>query len=163
MHYKENNKESRTFVQGLRPFGKTLPRSVRGILKKNGYNYSEIVSKWSILVGKDISEFSYPKSIKIAKNEGNGVLVVSVKRGNELMVEYSKEEIIKKINSYFGYSLIKSVKLVTYNNKQENKNKKNHIPREFSKNFEKKIYEKKNENIKNSLMKLIKAINDDNS
>ncbi len=77
------------------------------------------------MVGKDISEFSYPKSIKIAQNEGNGVLVVSVKRGNELMVEYSKEEIIKKINSYFGYSLIKSVKLVTYNNKQENKNKKN--------------------------------------
>ena len=99
MHYKENNKESRTFVQGLRPFGKTLPRSVRGILKKNGYNYSEIVSKWSILVGKDISEFSYPKSIKIAQNEGNGVLVVSVKRGNELMVEYSKEEIIKTANS----------------------------------------------------------------
>ena len=62
-----------------------------------------------------------------------------------------------------GYSLIKSVKLVTYNNKQENKNKKNHIPREFSKNFEKKIYEIKNENIKNSLMKLIKAVNDDNS
>ena len=46
---------------------------------------------------------------------------------------------------------------------KENKNKKNHIPREFSKNFEKKIYEIKNENIKNSLMKLIKAVNDDNS
>ena len=163
MHYKENNKESRTFVQGLRPFGKTLPRSVRGILKKNGYNYSEIVSKWSILVGKDISEFSYPKSIKIAQNEGNGVLVVSVKRGNELMVEYSKEEIIKKINSYFGYSLIKNIKLVTYNNKQTNKNKKNQIPNQFSKDFEKKIGEVKNENIKNSLMKLIKVINNDKS
>ena len=55
MHYKQNNKESKTFVQGLRLLGNTLPRGVKGILKKNGYNYSEIISKWSILVGKDIS------------------------------------------------------------------------------------------------------------
>ena len=158
MHYKQNNKESRTYVQGLRPFGKTLPRNVRGILKKNGYNYSEIVSKWAILVGKDISEFSYPKSIKIAKNSGNGVLVISVKRGNELTIEYSKTEIIKKINSYFGYSFIKSIKLETYNNKQNNKIRKNQTMSQFSKNFEKKINEVKNENIRNSLIKLVKVI-----
>ena len=34
MHYKQNNKESKTYVQGLRPFGNTLPRGVKGILKK---------------------------------------------------------------------------------------------------------------------------------
>jgi len=163
MHYKQNNKESRTYVQGLRPFGNTLPRTVRGILKKNGYNYSEIVSKWSSLVGKNISESSYPKSIKIAKNNGNGVLVISVKRGNELTIEYSKEEIIRKINSYFGYNLIKNIKLETYNNKQTNKIKKHHVINQFSKNFEKKVSEVKNENIRNSLIKLIKTIKNDKS
>ena len=70
MHYKENNKESRTYVQGLRPFGKTLPRTVRGSLKKNGYNYWEITSKWSSLVDKNISDSSYPKSIKWQKVMG---------------------------------------------------------------------------------------------
>ena len=60
MHYKQNNKESKTYVQGLRAFGNTLPRGIKGILKKNGYNYSEIISKWNILVGRDISDFSYP-------------------------------------------------------------------------------------------------------
>ena len=44
MHYKQNNKESKTYVQGLRPFGNTLPRGIKGILKKSGYNYSEIIS-----------------------------------------------------------------------------------------------------------------------
>ena len=58
MHFKQNNKESKTYVQGLRPFGNTLPRGVRGILKKNGYNYSEIVSKWNLLVGNDIAKLS---------------------------------------------------------------------------------------------------------
>ena len=72
MHYKQNNKESKTYVQGLRPFGNTLPRGVKGILKKNGYNYSEIISKWNMLVGKDISNCSYPKSIKMKKGNSNG-------------------------------------------------------------------------------------------
>ena len=62
MHYKQNNKESKTYVQGLRPFGNTLPHGVKSILKRNGYNYSEIISKWNILVGRDISNYSYPQS-----------------------------------------------------------------------------------------------------
>ena len=39
MHYKQNNKESKTYVQGLRPFGNTLPRGLKGILKKFFTNY----------------------------------------------------------------------------------------------------------------------------
>ena len=110
MHYKRNNKESKTYVKGLRSFGNTLPRGVRNILKKNGYNYSEIISKWNMLVGKDISSCSYPKSIKMTKGNANGTLLLAVKRGNEITVEYSKNEIINKINSYFGYQLINEIK-----------------------------------------------------
>ena len=110
MHYKRNNKESKTYVQGLRSFGNTLPRGVRSILKKNGYNYSEIISKWNMLVGADISSCSYPKSIKMTKGNDNGILVLAVERGNEINLEYSKKDIINKINSYFGYKLISEIK-----------------------------------------------------
>ena len=92
MHHKQNNKESKTYVQGLRPFGNTLPRGLKGILKKNGYNYSEIISKWSILVGKDISNCSFPKSIKMKKGNTGGTLVIGIKRGDEIQVEYAKKE-----------------------------------------------------------------------
>ena len=115
MHYKRNNKESKTYVQGLRSFSNILPRGVKDILKKNGYNYSEIISKWNMLVGKDISNCSYPKSIKMTKGDTNGTLVLSVKRGDEINVEYSKKEIIDKINSYFGYKLINQIRLETSN------------------------------------------------
>ena len=94
MHNKRNNKESKSYVQGLRPFGNTLPRGVKGILKKSGYNYSEIVSKWNILVGKEISNIAYPKLVKTAKKDKHGILVLAIKRGDEIMVEYSKKEII---------------------------------------------------------------------
>ena len=115
MHRKQNNKESKTYVQGLRPFGNTLPRGIKGILKKNGYNYSEIISKWNLLVGKNISNYCYPKSIKMSPSNKNGTLILSVERGNEINVEYAKEEIVNKVNSYFGYKLISSIRLQTFN------------------------------------------------
>ena len=160
MHYKQNNNQSKTYVQGLRPFGNTLPRGVKGILKKNGYNYSEIVSKWNMLVGKDISSYSYPKSIKMSQGDMNGTLVLAVKRGNEITIEYSKKEIINKINSYFGYRLINEVKLQTFNSKIK-KIKKTNILSKFSKNFEKKVNEIENENIRNSLSELLNEIKND--
>ena len=126
MHHKQNNKESKTYVQGLRPFGNTLPRGLKGILKKNGYNYSEIISKWSMLVGKDISNCSYPQSIKMKKGNANGTLVLGIKRGDEIQIEYAKKEIMEKINSYFGYKLVDEIKLQTFSTKiSKNKEKKN--------------------------------------
>ena len=157
MHYKQNNKESKTYVQGLRPFGNTLPRGVKGILKKNGYNYSEIISKWSILVGKDISSYSFPKSIKMAKGDSAGLLVLAVKRGNEINIEYSKKKIIDKINSYFGYKLIHNIKLQAANSEIKNKIKKNSFIN-FTKNFEDNINQIKNEKIRSSLSQLLKTI-----
>ena len=110
MHYKQNNKESKTYVQGLRPFGNTLPRGIKGMLRKNGYNYSEIITKWKTLVSKEISNCSFPKSIKMNRGDTHGKLLIAVNRGDEITIEYSKNDIINKINSYFGYQLIKMVR-----------------------------------------------------
>ena len=150
MHYKQNNKESKTYVQGLRPFGNTLPRGVKGILKKNGYNYSEIISKWNLLMGKDISNCCYPKSIKMTGKDKSGTLILSVERGNEINIEYSKKEIISKINSYFGYKLIAEIRLQTFNSINKKKKEKNFLNK-YSKKFEKKINEIKNKDIRDSL------------
>ena len=160
MHHKRNNKESKTYVQGLRPFGNTLPRGVKGILKRNGYNYSEIINKWNMLVGKDISECSYPKSIKMTKVNEKAILIIAVKRGNEIEVEYSKNEIINKINGYFGYRLINEIRLQTFNSDNKKIKKKGTLDR-LSKNFEKKINEINNKDIKNSLFQLFNVMKND--
>ena len=154
MHYKQNNKERKTYVQGLRPFVNTLPRGIKGILKKNGYNYSEIINKWNILVGRDISNCCYPKSIKMTKGNENGTLILSVERGDEINVEYSKNEIINKINSYFGYKLINEIRLQTFNSLNK-KNKDKNIQNKSSKKFKEKINEIKNKDIRDSLSELL--------
>ncbi len=160
MHHKQNNKESKTYVQGLRPFGNTLPRGIKGILKKNGYNYSEIISKWNLLVGKDISNYCHPKSIKMSQSSSNGTLILSVERGNEINAEYSKKEIIDKVNGYFGYKLISKIRLQTFN-PAVIKEKKQNILDKSSKKFEKKINEIKNKDIRNSLSQLLDIIKND--
>ena len=160
MHHKRNNKESKTYVQGLRLFGNTLPRGVKGILKRNGYNYSEIINKWNMLVGKDISECSYPKSIKMTKVNEKAILIIAVERGNEIEVEYSKNEIINKINGYFGYRLINEIRLQTFNSDNKKIKKKGTLGR-LSKNFEKKINEINNKDIKNSLFQLFNVMKND--
>ena len=156
MHNKQDNKQSKTYVQGLRPFGNILPKSVKSILKKNGYNYSEIMSKWSMLVGKDLSECCFPKSIKMKQGDLKCTLILAVKRGNEILIEDSKNEIMNKINSYFGYQLVNNIRLQTYNSeKKENKIKNKSI--NFSDKIIKKVLDIKSEKIKNSLSKLINA------
>ena len=159
MHYKQNNKESKTYVQGLRSFGNTLPRGVKGILKRNGYNYSEIISKWNKLVGKEISSYSYPKSIKMNKGADSGTLVLSVKRGSEIDIEYSKKDIIDKINSYFGYKLINEIRLKVFNIKNNNNKIKNKIS--LSNNLNDQINKIKSKNIRNSLSEFLDAFKND--
>ena len=160
MHHKANNKESKTYVQGLRQFGNTLPRGIKDILKKNGYNYYEIISKWNKLVGKNISDIANPKSIKIKKGDTSGSLILSIKRGDEINIEYSKNEIINKINSYFGYKFIDKI-LINVANAESKKIKKSTNSNKSSKNFNEQISKIKNTNIKDSLSELLKVFNND--
>ena len=93
----------------------------------------------------------------MTSGDKNGILVIAVKRGNEINIEYSKKEIVNKINSYFGYKLINNIKLQTFNH--ENKKRKKKISfGNASKNLEKKINSINNKNIKNSLSNLLRTI-----
>ena len=90
----------------------------------------------------------------------SGTLILLVERGNEINIEYSKKEIINKINSYFGYQLINEIRLQTFNTKIK-KGKKNNIMNSLSKKFEKKISEIKNKDIRDSLSQLLGVAKND--
>ena len=90
----------------------------------------------------------------MTKGNENGTLILSVERGNEINVEYSKNEIINKINSYFGYKLINEIRLQTFNSLNK-KNKDKNIQNISSKKFKEKINEIKNKDIRDSLKQLL--------
>ena len=100
MHNKNSNKTS-MFIQGLRPFSSSIPKTLKKHLKKGGYNYSHIVDNWTKIVSEKISNACYPLTVKMGKEMRDGTLVLNVIHGKEMEVEYKKKEIIDKINVFF--------------------------------------------------------------
>ena len=81
-----------------------------------------------------------------------------VKRGHEVDLEYSKKEIIDKMNSFFGYSVVKKLKFISFDNEQIKLNKENNEDQSVTINkFQNKINAVKNEKIKKSLIELTKV------
>ena len=159
MHNKKDNNKSNTFIQGLRPFSRSIPQGLKKLLKKGSYNFSNIIDNWTKMVGRDISDVCYPSTIKMSKEMNNGTLIINVIHGNELTVEYGKQEIIEKINSFFGFKCIKEVKLKII----QEKNKQKLYVNKIKKKYENKLNNINNENLKNSLNKLIEAYNAKNN
>ena len=161
MHNKKNNNKTNTFIQGLRPFSKSLPHGLKGLLKKGSYNFSNIVDNWAKMVGKDFSNACYPSTIKMGKEMNNGTLILNVIHGNELTVEYGKQEIMDKINSFFGFKCIKEVKLRVVQEKKTSKQISS--LNEAKLNYSNKLENINNERLKETLTKLIEAYNAKNN
>ncbi|MAJ66027.1 MAG: hypothetical protein CMI76_01875 [Candidatus Pelagibacter sp.] len=158
MHFKKSINQGLFYIQGLRSFKDTLPNNIKKILNKRGYIYSDIINNWNYLVGKNISSICYPKSFKASGKNNEATLTISVQRGNEIDVEYSKAEIIKKINVYFGYKILSKIKLETFEAKTVIKNNKSSISNASKNRYLKNINSINNENIRKSLIKLTKYL-----
>ena len=160
MHSKNNNK-SQTFIQGLRPFSSSIPKTLKKHLRKGGYNYSNIVDNWTKMVSKKIADVCYPITVKMGKEMREGTLVLNVIHGKELEVEYEKNEIMDKINSFFGYKCISNVVLKIV---QDTVKPKKSFPqiKDFSK-IKDKMSKVNNDKLKNSLNNFLKAFNERNN
>ena len=160
MHNKNNNKTN-NLIHGLRPFSSSIPKTLKKHLRKGGYNYSNIVDNWTKIISKKISDACYPITVKMGKNMKKGTLVLNVIHGKELEIEYKKNEIKDKINSFFGYNCIETVSLKIIQDKIIKKN--NILPK--IKNFKKideKIKKVKDSRLKNSLGNFLKVYNERN-
>ena len=158
MHDKNNNK-TQTFIQGLRPFSSSIPKTLKKHLRKGGYNYSNIVDNWTRIVSAEISNACYPINVKIGKEMKDGTLVLNVTHGKEVDIEYSKNEILDKINSFFGYKCISSIKLKIV--KEKINSKKKFLPKiKNLTKIEEKLSKVNNNDLKSSLNNFLKAYNE---
>ena len=148
-------KQRRHTIQGLRSFKDTLPIKARGIINKKGRIFSETLDNWKQIVGEELFQVCYPKSFKSANRMSISIISIMVKRGNEVDMEYSKKEIIQKMNKFFGYNVVDNIKLITFEGDQKRfkKNIRMHVTKS---EYESKISSIKNDKIKNSLLELSK-------
>ena len=156
MRSRNNTKQRNKVIQGLRSFKDTLPKNIKRIIIKKGHIFSETLNNWKYIVGDDLFRACYPKSFKNSNKLGASCLLVMVKRGHEVDMEYSKKRILDKMNSYFGYSVVEKLKLVSFDDNQTNfkKTKINHNA--TNSKYINKIIDIKNDKIKKSLIELSK-------
>ncbi len=161
MHSKNNNNKTQSFIQGLRPFSSSVPKTLKKYLRKGGYNYSNIIDNWTKMVSKKISDSCYPVNVKMGKEMRDGILILNVTHGKEIEIEYKKQEIIDKINSFFGYNCISKVNLRIVQDKLQSKDQAFRKIKNFSK-IEEKMKKIKDDTLKSSLSNLLKAFNENN-
>ena len=156
MQFRNNTKQRNKVIQGLRSFKDTLPKNIKKIIKKKGHIFSETLNNWKYIVGDDLFKVCYPKSFKNSNKLGASCLLIMVKRGHEVDMEYSKKQILDKMNNYFGYSVVEKLKLVSFDDDQTNfkKTKINHDV--TNSKYMNKIIDIKNDKIKKSLVELSK-------
>tara|TARA_X000000368_G_scaffold170166_1_gene134269 strand:+ start:181 stop:669 length:489 start_codon:yes stop_codon:yes gene_type:complete len=158
MQFKKDTKQRNTAFQGLRSFRDALPKNVKKIINKKGHIYSETLNNWKYIVGEKLFKICYPKSFKNSNRFGTSTLLVMVKRGHEVDLEYSKKVIMDKMNSFFGYLVVEKLKFISFDDNQndlstdKNKNKNVTI-----KKYQNKINDIKNDKIKKSLIELTKV------
>ena len=158
MRSKNNIKQRSRTVQGLRSFKDTLPKNVKKIINKKGHIYSETLSNWKYIVGEDLFKFCYPKAFKNSNRFGVSTLVIMVKRGHEVDMEYSKKDILDKMNSFFGYSVVEKLKFISFDDQQKIVSKNIDDQENVAINkYQNKINDVKNDKIKKSLIELTKV------
>tara|TARA_Y100000590_G_scaffold1353_1_gene1712 strand:- start:2238 stop:2597 length:360 start_codon:yes stop_codon:yes gene_type:complete len=114
MRYKNNTRQRRKSIQGLRSFKDSLPKNIRETIFKKANIYSKITDNWKKIVGDSLFQTCHPKSFKNLKTLGIKQLNIMVKRGHEIEVEYSRNIIQNKINKFLGYEFVNKIKLIAY-------------------------------------------------
>ena len=159
MNFKYNSKQRNTSIQGLRLFKDTLPTKAKKIITKKGEIYSKTLDNWKYIVGEKLFKVCFPKSYKKSNIRGN-CLIIMVKHGCQVDLEYSKQNIIDKINYFFGRNVVDNVSLKFFddNNLVDQEIKSVNVTKN---SFKDKISIIKNKEIKNSLLKLDKLFSKD--
>ena len=158
MHYKNNTKQRFSTIQGLRSLKDTLPKNIKKIINNRGQIYSETLNNWKIIAGESLFKVCYPKSFKNSNKFGVSTLLVMVKRGHEVDLEYSKKEIMDRMNNFFGKAVVEKIRFTSFEDEQRVSLDTKLFEKNVTKNkYQDKIDNVKNEKIKRSLLELTKV------
>ena len=158
MQFKKYTKQRERSFQGLRSFKDTLPKNIKKVINKRGQIYSETLNNWKYIVGENLFKVCYPKSYKNSNKFTVSTLLITVKRGHEVDLEYSKKEIINRMNAFFNETVVERIKFTSFNDeKKVILEKSNTNLNVTNSKFNNKINNVKNEKIRKSLLELTKV------
>ena len=139
--------------------GNSLPKIIDKNIKEKNFVEISLIKKWREIIGDDIAKFCWPIKIVFSEiNNLNGIIFLKTMRGKSMEIEFKNEEIIEKLNQYFGYKAIAKISVVQdFDIKGAYKEDK--IIKKRGKKVQSKVINKiKKNNIKTALKKLNKTL-----
>lgn len=98
---------------GLRPVGLSVSKAAGPAVKRQGIARSELVTRWSDIVGADIAKMARPLRIKAgARGQTGPTLVLGTLPKAGLILQHLEPDIINRINTFFGQTLIQHIALI---------------------------------------------------
>ena len=141
--------------QGLRPIKSLLPKDVRKLISSHQNSFDDLKSKWNTIVGNEIALLCKPDKLKQSSINNEKVLLLNVPKEHIIEIDYSRDYIVEKTNSYFGYSFINKVIINSFKVSKSKNDTVNKAPI-LSEKLSKKIKLIKNEKLQNEFNKFFK-------
>ena len=108
-----------------RAVGAYLPKLTRKAFETFGFSTATLLTDWSTIVGDQVAGYAVPERIKWPRGvggasedgepeggRGGAVLVLCVDPARALDVEYKGQQILERINAYFGYRAVAELRLL---------------------------------------------------
>ena len=102
-----------------------MPKLTHKAFEKYGFAAATLITDWAMIVGKDIAGYTAPERLKWPRGVGirddvadgaegrpGATLIVRVEPARALDVQYKAQQIIERINGYFGYRAIAELRIL---------------------------------------------------
>lgn len=109
-----------------RTVGSYVPRLTRKAFEKFGFATATLLTDWAVIVGAETARYTspdrlrWPKGYDVMDESGSAggkgrpgaTLIVRAHAGRALDVQYRAQQIIDRINAYFGYRAVAELRIV---------------------------------------------------
>jgi len=108
-------KKNRSFST-LKPIHTLLPENLKKLIKNHPTsNYENLKKSWKKIVGENLSKKC--ELVKVQKYNSENSLFLKVDRNFLIDVDYSRDEIIEKVNSFLGFKFASKILINIKENK----------------------------------------------
>lgn len=117
-------KKKRFQTKGAKTVGQFIPAITRPVFEKFGFQRAALLTDWDTIVGEPLCHFTSPEQIKWNKSsnetaeieqfgqKSGATLIIRVEGPAALEIQHSAPQIIERINGYFGYKAIASIRIL---------------------------------------------------
>ena len=105
-----------------RAVGSYVPKLTRKAFEKYGFSAATLVTDWAQIVGADIAAKCRPERLRWQKIKDDSTgydksrpaatLILTTDPASALDIQYSVQQILERINSYFGYRAVAEIRIV---------------------------------------------------